>query len=130
MAGLMSEYLAAPPEYEHLGIPPLRDRFAIKRRMITGETVNSDALPERGLAENKVPRRLGIKVFHRDCQQAKRVRRHAGFEKIQHIAGEDLAIAGLRITTRGDPGWVERYRRQQFDFHGEKRRRKLAQLFD
>ncbi len=83
VAGLVREHFAAPPQQERLII--LRARFAIKRRIVSGETVNADAIAQRSLPEDEIPRRLGIKIFHRDREDTERVRRNARFKKVEDI---------------------------------------------
>src|SRR2546423_972199 len=122
MSGLMREDLTTPPKHKRLTASG--GRFAVKCWMITGEAINADALVQRCLAKNKIPRRFRIKVFHRNREHAKRVRRHAALKKIEHIAGQDLSRAcgtSVRIVPGGKLGRIERYPRRRFDFDCEKR---------
>ena len=88
VTGLMRKHFAAPAQEECFIAGAAR--LAVKRRIISPEAVNADALAQRSLTEHEIPRSLGVKVFHRDRQQTKRIGRHACFEKVEHVAGQNL----------------------------------------
>jgi len=65
---------------------------SIKRRIVSREAKNGDALPQRGLPEHEVPGWLRIQILHRDRQDAERITRQFCHKKPQHVSRENLAI--------------------------------------
>ena len=59
--------------------------LAIKSRIVSREAEDGDPLPQRGLPENEVPRRLRIQILHRDRQNAER-RTHRAAAYLRGIA--------------------------------------------
>ena len=117
VAGLVREHFAAAPQQQCLIIR--RAWFAIKYRIVSGKAVNADTIVQRSLPEDEIPRRLRIKVFHRDRENAEGVRRNARFKEAEDITGEDLWVAGVWIATRGQLRVVDLDWRKCFHFHRE-----------
>src|SRR5437588_10417698 len=92
VAGLVREHLAASAQQEH--VVSSSARFTIKGRIVAGEAINTNAVAERCLPEDEIPRRLRVKVFHRDCQNAESVCGKAARQKVKDIAGQHLRITG------------------------------------
>ena len=128
VTSFMGEHFTATAEQKRLIIRGAS--FAVKGRVVPRKAVNADALAQRGLAEHEVPRWLGVKIFHGDRDEAERVGWQAGFQESEHVAGEDLQIAGVRIATGSELARGEWRRRQRFYLHGEKRGREFAQPRD
>src|SRR5207253_6050887 len=95
--GLVREHFATAAQQQPLVIGGAR--FAVKRRVVARKTVNTDTFAQGCLSEHKIPRRLGVKIFHRDCKQTERVRRNAHMEKVEHVTGKNLRVSGERIAT-------------------------------
>src|SRR5437868_12486352 len=95
-------------------------RFAIKCRIVSGETVDADTLAHRSLPEDEVPGRLWIKIFHRDGENAERIRWNAGFEKVQDVASKNLRIIGDWIAARHEGRVIDLNRWKHFHFHRKK----------
>src|SRR6266567_4868493 len=128
MTGFVREHLAAPAQQERRVIG--RARFSIKRRVVSGKAVNADSLAQRSLPKNKIPRRLRVKIFHRDGDNAEGVARKACLKKIENIAGENLLVASVRISASAKFRVVDLDWRERLYFDCEECRRKLPQFID
>ena len=95
VSGFMREHLAASAQQEN--VVSGRARFTVKGRIVAGEAINTNAVAERCLSENEIPGRLGVKIFHRDRQNAESVRGKAARQKGKDIAGKNLLVAGNGI---------------------------------
>src|SRR6266478_3533253 len=100
VTGLVREHLAAPAQQKCLVTG--RTRFAIKCRIVPGKAVNTDTVAQRRLPKDEIPRRLRVKVFHGDGENAEGIGGNAGLEEVEDVAGENLRIAGVRIAARGE----------------------------
>lgn len=122
------------PQAEHVGClvnedftaPPQQDFFivtsaflAVEGRVVTGEAINPDTSPKRGMAENKIPRGIMIEVLNRHRQQAKGIRRKISSENGQDIKGQDLSIVGVWIRSRRDLLVVYHQARENLNVHRE-----------
>src|SRR5438876_9021737 len=62
----MRKHLAAAPQDQPLRIG---SGFAIELRIVPRKAINAHSLPQRGLAEYKIPLRVRIEIYHRDTKQ-------------------------------------------------------------
>src|SRR5438046_6144255 len=97
VTGLVREHFAAPAQEQCL--VTRRPRFAVKCWIVPGKAINADALAHRSLPEDEVPGRLRIKIFHRDSENAERIRWNAGFEKVQDVASKNLDRKSTRLNS-------------------------------
>src|SRR5436190_1193934 len=123
VTGLMREHFAAPTQQKCL--VTRRPRLAVKCWIVPGKAINADSLAHRSLSEDEVPGRLGVKVLHRNSENAEGVRWNAGFEKVQDVTGENLWIIGDWIAAHDEGRAIDLDRWKHFHFHRKKCARKL-----
>ena len=90
----------------------------MEARVVAREAVDAHALPQRCLAEDEVPRRVGIQVLHRDAQQRVRVSRQPTAKQGEEIRGEQLAVLRVRVAARGHA--VRREIKHRHHFHRQR----------
>src|SRR5207253_3056141 len=112
----MREDLAASPQNE-LGVIGEVPR----------EAVHADAIAQRSLSENEVPRRLGIEIDHRRGDHAEGVPRNSSLEERQDVARQKLSLTAKWIFSRGDLFFLEIDRGKNLHRQDKERARELLQ---
>jgi hypothetical protein len=87
----VDQHFATPSQQDLLIVLP--SFFAVKGGIIPGEAKHPDTFPKRGLAEDEIPRGVGIEILHGDSHKAKGVGWNPLLEERQNITGQDLSIS-------------------------------------
>src|SRR5207253_6105509 len=110
----------------------VRDHFAASAcdPFVSGERIHADAIAQRRLSENEIPRWIGIEIDHGDSEHAVGVRRELPFEIREDVGRQKLTLPRIRIRTRCDFRRRQIERRTHDHRHHEKCFRKFFQCLD